>query len=76
MNYDPAERLRRQLLIELLERVAEEPYPSSTQMDTIEELLTRNELEVYGAILLAHISRDVFPSNPMIARLKNLTVSY
>lgn len=65
---------RKQLLRSLLTKVADDPYPSTTMMDTIEELLTPEDVPAYARVLLQHIDNDPFPSTPMIDRLRNLSV--
>ena len=65
---------RQQLLRSLMSKVAEDPYPSTTMMDTIEELLTPEDVPAYAKVLLDHIDNDQFPSTPMIDRLRNLSV--
>jgi hypothetical protein len=65
---------RTMLLRSLLKKVAEDPYPSTTMMDTIEELLTPDDVPAYAQVLLQHIDDDRFPSTPMIDRLRNLSV--
>ena len=68
--YDP----RRQLLSSLMSKVAEDPYPSTTMMDTIEELLTPEDVPAYAKVLMGHIDNDRFPSTPMISRLRDLSM--
>ncbi len=65
---------RQMLLRSLLKKVAEDPYPSTTMMDTIEELLAPEDVADYAAILVRHIDDDRFPSTPMISRLRDLSV--
>jgi hypothetical protein len=62
------------LLRSLMKTVADDPYPSTTMMDTIEELLTPEDVPAYAKVLLRHIEEDRFPSTPMIDRLRNLSV--
>ena len=62
------------LLNSLLKKVANDPYPSDTMMDTVEELLTPETVPVYAKVLLDHVENDQFPSIDMIDRLKNLRV--
>ena len=57
----------------LMEKVETDPYPSTTMLDWIEEMLTPDELPRYAESLLSRIRSDKFPSIPMIARLKRLT---
>jgi hypothetical protein len=72
MAKDAYDYARVQLLRVLLEKVAEENYPSATIMDTIEELMLPQELPVYSEILLENIESSRFPSIDMINRLRNL----
>jgi hypothetical protein len=69
-QFDP----RKALLQSLLRKVSEDPYPSSTMLDTIEELLTPDDVADYAQVLLQHIEDDRFPSIPMIDRLRELSV--
>ena len=72
MAEDQSEDARVRLLRTLLRKVSEDTYPSSTMMDTIEELLQPDEVSAYTDVLLSHIENDTSPSTPMIARLRNL----
>jgi hypothetical protein len=63
-----------QLLRSLLKKVANDPYPSETMMDTVEELLTPDTLPAYAKVLLDKIENDQFPSTSMIDRVKQLGV--
>jgi hypothetical protein len=42
-------------------------------LDTIEELLTPEDVPAYAKVLLGHIDDDEFPSIPMIYRLRELS---
>ena len=65
--------LRAEMVDALMEKVETDPYPSTTMLDWIEELLTPEELPIYAESLLRRIREDTYPSIPMIARLKRLT---
>ena len=65
--------VRAQLLQTLLEHVEEDQYPSTTMMDTIEEMLTPNDVEQYAGVLLAKVADDTYPSIGMIRRIRDLT---
>ena len=65
--------LRAEIVDALMEKVDTDPYPSTTMLDWIEEMLTPDELPRYAESLLSRIRSDNFPSIPMIARLKRLT---
>ena len=65
--------VRAQLLQTLLEHVEEDQYPSTTMMDTIEEMLTPDDVEKYAGVLLAKVADDTYPSLGMIRRIRDLT---
>jgi hypothetical protein len=60
------------LLRSLLRKVADDPFPSTTMLDLIEELLRPEEVAVYVAILVRKIDSEVFPSIPMLRRVAAL----
>lgn len=64
---------RAQLLDLLLEKVAEDVYPSTTMMNLIEELLLPDDVPAYAAVLMDKIRDDAYPSVPMMQRLVALT---
>ena len=64
--------VRAQLLQTLLEHVEEDQYPSTTMMDTIEEMLTPDDVEKYAGVLLAKVADDTYPSLGMIRRIRVL----
>lgn len=72
MARDEYDFARVQLLRVLMDKVAEENYPSATMMDTIEELMIPQELPVYAQLLVDHIEGSRFPSIDMIQRLRDL----
>ena len=55
-----------------MEKVIEDRYPSTTMMDTIEELLTPEEVPTYIVALQDKLRDETYPSIPMINRLRNL----
>ncbi|HSE09942.1 MAG TPA: hypothetical protein VLB29_14855 [Nocardioidaceae bacterium] len=67
-NYDA----RAEMVRTLLQKVEEDPYPSSTMLDMIEEMLTLEELPAYAEALLNRVRSERFPSIPMLNRLKNI----
>lgn len=67
-NYDA----RAEMVRTLLQKVEEDPYPSSTMLDMIEEMLTPEELPAYAEALLNRVRSERFPSIPMLNRLKNI----
>jgi hypothetical protein len=74
MAQQPTEVVRARLLEALMDKVREDTYPSMTMLDTIEEMLTPDDVEEYADLLLTKIEDDRFPSIPMIARLRDLAV--
>lgn len=60
---------RASLLDLLLEKVAEDAYPSGVMMDIVEELLLPDEVPAYAAVLMEKIREDTYPSIPMMRRL-------
>jgi hypothetical protein len=74
MAEQPTEVVRARLLEALMDKVREDTYPSTTMLDTIEEMLTPDDVEEYADILLSKIEDDRFPSIPMIDRLRDLAV--
>jgi hypothetical protein len=56
----------------LLSKVAEDRYPSTTQMALLERNLDRREIGAYVDILLEKIDGDRFPSIPMMQRIERL----
>ena len=71
MAVDP-DLARGVLINALLEKIQEDPYPSSTMMDLVEELLTEEEIPAYVMLLQDKIRQDRFPSVSMMNRLKDL----
>jgi len=64
---------RARLLDLLLEKVAEDLYPSGTMMDYIEELLLPDDVDAYATVLMEKIRDEAYPSVPMMRRLVALT---
>jgi hypothetical protein len=57
----------------VLEKVAEDRYPSGELMDRLEAgLSTREQLEHYLSVLLEKVERDHYPSKQMLDRLHRL----
>ncbi|WP_433004111.1 hypothetical protein [Kribbella sp. CA-294648] len=63
---------REVLLDALLDKVADEPYPSATMLDQIEALLEPDEVQIYARLLVKKIRSDTYPSIPMIRRVAAL----
>ena len=65
---------RAQLLDLLLEKIADDPFPSGTMMDLVEELLEPDDVAAYAAVLMEKIRGEAFPSTSMMRRLVALAV--
>ena len=63
---------RGELVKTLLEKVQNDPYPSTTMLDLIEELLTPEEEPAYVVFLQDKLRQERFPSIPMLNRLTQL----
>jgi hypothetical protein len=68
---DTSEQTRAALLSSLMRKLEADPYPSSTMMDMVEELLTPDDVEPYVKLLLERIDNDNFPSISMLGRVQN-----
>lgn len=68
-QYDERYQVNRELLELLFSKVREDTYPSSTQLDIIEKLLTPDDIEDYGRLLMEKISSDNYPSMSLIRRV-------
>jgi hypothetical protein len=53
----------------LMDKIREDPYPSSTQMSIIEEMLTPQLAGEYVEVLVEKAAKDNFPSIPMLRRI-------
>jgi hypothetical protein len=65
--------VRMMLTRTLLEKIANDPYPSSTMMDMLEELLTPQTVGAYANVLIDKVEADEFPSLDMLKRLQQLS---
>ncbi len=59
----------------LMKRVREDRYPSSTDMDLIEQIIPPHLLPRYVEVLLDKVAQDQRPSVSMIHRLDRVTKS-
>lgn len=66
------EDARAELVATLLEKIKEDPYPSATMLDLVEELLTDEEMPAYIVFLQDRLRSERFPSIPLLRRLTNL----
>ena len=56
----------------LLKRVRDDRYPSSTDMDLIEQILPPQLLPRYAEVLLDKVVQENHPSIPMLQRLQSV----
>jgi hypothetical protein len=56
----------------LLSKVEQDPYPSLTMLDLIEELLGPDDVPKYAKVLLSKVADEKFPSVSMLARIRDL----
>jgi hypothetical protein len=73
MAHDDSNSPREALIDALMEKVREDPYPSSTMLDIVEGLLRPEEVRPYAEVLLDKVRNDRFPSISMIQRLQALS---
>jgi hypothetical protein len=64
---------RARLVDLLLEKIAEDQYPSETMMDLVEQLLLPDDVPAYAAVLMDKVRGDMYPSVSMMKRLVDLT---
>ena len=72
MATDDDQNLHKQVLEVLLAKVEQDPFPSITMMDMIEEILQPEDVPRYAAVLLDKIRADEFPSLDMLKRAQSL----
>jgi hypothetical protein len=63
---------RQELLGLLLDKVAADPYPSTTMLDLIEEFLGPDDVADYAGVLMDKIRNDQFPSLGLMNRVRQL----
>ena len=66
-------RVRDEVLDLLLEKIANDRYPSTTMLDDVESLLTPWRIQDYAQVLLDKVRQDRFPSRSMVQRLLRLS---
>ena len=59
----------------LLDKIRTDKYPSSTQMDLLEQMIPRALAPEYFDVLLEKVAVDQWPSNSLVARLSRLVAS-
>ena len=57
----------------LLGKIRSDTYPSSTQMDMLEQMMPRALRSEYFDVLLEKVSADQWPSISMLKRMSRLT---
>jgi hypothetical protein len=62
--------LHQRILGLLLDRVRDDPFPSSTMLDMIEGLLRPDDVDDYAEVLIDKVSQDNFPSMDHLRRLR------
>ncbi|TWD81694.1 hypothetical protein FB561_2815 [Kribbella amoyensis] len=70
---EPEIDVRERLVDILLEKVADERFPSTTTLDLIESLLRPDEVPVYAQVLLRQVRSEPYPSLAMLRRIAALT---
>lgn len=68
----PSGDVREILLDALLDKVADDRFPSISMLDLIESLLRPDEVEIYVRILLRNVRAENYPSLPMLRRIAAL----
>lgn len=59
----------------LIAKIRTDRYPSSTQMDLLEQMMPRMLVSEYFDVLLEKVVRDEWPSNSMLVRMSRLTAA-
>jgi hypothetical protein len=59
----------------LLDKVREDKYPSTTQMDTIEQIIPQPMIPDYLEVLMEKAAEDTIPSIPMLRRIQRVAES-
>lgn len=72
MARDEQYDVRKEMLRVLMQKVANDQYPSTTMLDMIEEMLTPDEVPAYAELLMERIRGDKYPSIPMMKRVRDL----
>lgn len=59
----------------LLSKIRTDHYPSSTQMDILEQMIPRVMASEYFDVLLEKVAADQWPSISLLARMSRLTAT-
>jgi hypothetical protein len=57
----------------LIDKIRTDKYPSSTQMDLLEQMIPRRLALEYFDVLLEKVAADQFPSVSLMTRMSRLT---
>lgn len=60
----------------LLERIRQDMYPSTTQMDMFEEVAPPRQLGAYVAHLMERIESENYPSTSMMQRVQAIATRF
>jgi hypothetical protein len=66
---DQQHELHGQIFDALMDKVREDPYPSTTHLDMLEGILEDDDVEPYTEALLDKVRGDAFPSIDHLRRL-------
>jgi hypothetical protein len=64
--------VRREILRMMLEKIAEDKYPSGQMMNFVEQMLTPQYVQAYAEVLMEKVQNERHPSNDMLKRLMAL----
>ena len=59
----------------MIDKIRADMYPSSTQMDLLEQMIPRALASEYFDVLLEKVAVDQWPSNSLLARMSRLTAT-
>ena len=59
----------------LMDKIRSDNYPSSTQMDILEQMIPRALASEYFDVLLEKVAMDQWPSVSLLARMSRLTAA-
>jgi hypothetical protein len=66
------DELHSQIVELLLDKVRDDPYPSTTHLDMLEAMLHDDEVEPYAEALMDKVRLDTYPSIDHLNRLMKL----
>ncbi|HET6938743.1 MAG TPA: hypothetical protein VFI19_09065 [Nocardioides sp.] len=70
---NPERDPKHHVLVVLLEKIEQDPFPSTSHLDIAEQLLTPETTPIYIGLLLDKIKGDPFPSSDHIKRVLSLS---